>query len=89
MSEEDEIHQIRKQQERRGRRGVTDLDALSERLEIQREILELARHRDESGLRELLTERLGIKEGSEKYRLVLSEFWNVVRESEKRPRGRR
>jgi hypothetical protein len=88
MSEQDEIEKIRQSEARRGRRQAIDLDYLEERRQIERVVRELIKAGDEQGFRELLIRRLGISEDSRQFAVALSEFWNSVRESEKRGRGR-
>lgn len=83
-----DIEKLWRKEVRRGRRSSID----PERLERQREIIRitraLAQVADESGFKDLLVTGLGIEEGSPKYRAALAEFWNVVQEYEKPPRGK-
>jgi hypothetical protein len=81
-----DIEKVRRSEERRGRRRGPDIDRLEEKRQIERAVRELIRTGDERGFRELLTGKLGIDENSSQFAVALSEFWNSVREYEKRAR---
>lgn len=66
-------------------RRAVDLDAVEERCAVTKVYRELVKARDIEGFRQLLTQ-LGVKRGSERWSRSESEFWNVVREDEKRSR---
>ena len=87
MDSAKEVERVRKQEEKKWRSVPVDANKLDIKRETARIVRGLAKDRDEMGFKELLICKLGMREGSPRFCEALSEFWNVVREYEKRARG--
>ena len=86
---EEEIERVRRQEEGRGRRrgAAPDADLIRKRRHVERDLVELAKRRDEKGFRDLLNSMPGIS--PESHASLVRDFWALVREYEKRSGGRR